>query len=59
MWGVVIVIVVVGLWYGAGHITVGSQFSNGAIREVQYNELEHVQLTEDFLNNPDSFLRHL
>lgn len=35
------------------------QFSNGAIREVQYKKLEHVQLTKDFLNNPDSFLRHL
>ena len=35
------------------------QFANGAIREVQYNELEHVQLTKDFLNNPDSFLRYL
>jgi len=35
------------------------QFSNGAIREVNYNELEHVQLTKDFLNNPDSFLRRL
>jgi len=35
------------------------EFANGAIRAVQYNELEHVQLTRDFLNNPDSFLRHL
>ena len=35
------------------------QFVNGAIREVQYDELEHVQLTKDFLNNPNSFLRHL
>lgn len=35
------------------------QFANGAIRKVQYNQLEHVQLTKDFLNNPDSFLRHL
>ncbi len=35
------------------------QFANGAIRAVQYKELEHVQLTKDFLNNPDSFLRHL
>lgn len=35
------------------------QFANGSIREVQYNQLEHVQLTKDFLNNPDSFLRHL
>ena len=35
------------------------QFANGKIREVKYNQLEHVQLTKDFLNNPDSFLRHL
>ena len=35
------------------------QFADGAIRAVQYKELEHVQLTKDFLNNPDSFMRHL
>lgn len=35
------------------------QFANGKIQEVKYNALEHVQLTKDFLNNPDSFLRHL
>lgn len=35
------------------------QFANGAIQEVKYHQLEHVQLTKDFLNNPDSFLRHL
>jgi len=35
------------------------QFVNGTIHEVKYNQLEHVQLTKDFLNNPDSFLRHL
>jgi len=34
-------------------------FNEGKIREVKYNQLEHVQLTKDFLNNPDSFLRHL
>ena len=34
-------------------------FSEGRIREVKYSQLEHVQLTKDFLNNPDSFLRHL
>ena len=34
-------------------------FSEGKIREVKYDQLEHVQLTKDFLNNPDSFLRHL
>ncbi|MCC6260704.1 MAG: AAA family ATPase [Anaerolineales bacterium] len=35
------------------------QFRDGAIKEVQYNELEHVNLTRDFLSNPESFLRHL
>jgi predicted ATPase len=35
------------------------QFENGKIHEVKYNQLEHVQLTKDFLNNPDLFLRHL
>lgn len=34
-------------------------FSEGRIREIKYNQLEHVQLMKDFLNNPDSFLRHL
>jgi len=34
-------------------------FNEGRIREVKYIQLEHVQLTKDFLNNPDSFLRHL
>lgn len=29
------------------------------IREVPYEELEHVRLTRDFLNNPQAFLRHL
>lgn len=27
--------------------------------EVSYDELEHVTITRDFLNNPGSFLRHL
>jgi predicted ATPase len=35
------------------------QFVNGGIHEVKYDQLEHVQLTKDFLNNPDLFLRHL
>lgn len=35
------------------------QFHEGAIREVKYNELEHVNLTRDFLANPEAFLRHL
>jgi predicted ATPase len=34
-------------------------FQEGKIRGVKYAQLEHVQLTKDFLNNPDSFLRHL
>jgi predicted ATPase len=29
------------------------------IKEVAYNDLEHVTLTRDFLNNPSAFLRHL
>lgn len=33
-------------------------FANGTIQEVKYDQLEHVQLTKDFLNNPDSFLKH-
>lgn len=35
------------------------RFANGKIHEVQYNQLEHVQLTKDFLNSPESFLMHL
>ncbi len=35
------------------------QFSEGRIQEVQYAQLEHVNLTRDFLSNPESFLRHL
>ena len=34
-------------------------FENGSIRGVKYNQLEHVQLTKDFLNSPESFLRYL
>lgn len=34
-------------------------FDNGAMKRVQYEDLEHVKLTKDFLNNPHSFLRHL
>lgn len=34
-------------------------FENGAIKQVKYEDLEHVQLTRDFLNNPQSYLRHL
>lgn len=32
---------------------------DGEIKEVKYNELEHVNLTRDFLSNPENFLRHL
>jgi predicted ATPase len=35
------------------------QFADGKIQEVKYNQLEHVQLTKDFLNSPESFLKHL
>ena len=28
-------------------------------RRVPFEELEHVRLTRDFLNNPEAFLRHL
>lgn len=34
-------------------------FDGGKIREVKYEQLEHVKLTKDFLNSPQSFLRHL
>jgi len=34
-------------------------FRDGQIQQVQYGELEHVNLTKEFLNNPESFLRHL
>ena len=35
------------------------QFHDGRIQQVQYDQLEHVKLTKDFLNNPESFLRYL
>ena len=31
----------------------------GKIKQVSWDELEHVTLTRDFLNDPNSFLRHL
>ena len=34
-------------------------FDGGRIREVKYEQLEHVKLTKDFLNSPQSFLRYL
>ncbi len=34
-------------------------FEDGAMKRVQYEDLEHVKLTKDFLNSPNSFLQHL
>jgi predicted ATPase len=34
-------------------------FDRGRIEEAAYEELEHVRLTRDFLNDPDRFLRRL
>jgi predicted ATPase len=34
-------------------------FDSAQIHQVNYNELEHVNFTKSFLNNPDAFLRHL
>jgi predicted ATPase len=34
-------------------------FTGGEIIETDYDSLEHVQITRDFLNNPESYLRHL
>jgi predicted ATPase len=34
-------------------------FEDGAIRPAQYDEVEHVRITRAFLDNPESFLRHL
>lgn len=34
-------------------------FDHAPIRRVAYDEVEHVSLTRDFLNNPEAFLRHL
>ena len=34
-------------------------FDESPMRPVQYEELEHVTLTRAFLNNPQSYLRHL
>lgn len=34
-------------------------FENGEIRKVNYENLEHVNLTKAFLNDPDSYVRHL
>ena len=34
-------------------------FDHPPVRRVLYDEVEHVSLTRDFLNNPEAFLRHL
>lgn len=34
-------------------------FDNGSIHPVEYDDLEHVILTREFLNDPQAFLRHL
>jgi predicted ATPase len=34
-------------------------FDGAHIRPVKYDELEHVRLTRDFLNSPQSYLKHL
>jgi predicted ATPase len=34
-------------------------FNNSPVEEVAYDDLEHVTLTRDILNNPKAFLRHL
>ncbi|MDT7689305.1 MAG: hypothetical protein QOE46_2064 [Acidobacteriota bacterium] len=34
-------------------------FDHAPVRRVRCEEVEHVSLTRDFLNNPEAFLRHL
>jgi len=34
-------------------------FDSAPVREVAYEELEHVTLTRDFLRAPERYLRHL
>jgi predicted ATPase len=34
-------------------------FDQPPVRPIAYDQLEHVTITRDFLNNPDQFLRHL
>ena len=34
-------------------------FDDGEVRETEYEQLEHVKLTREFLNEPTRFLRHL
>jgi predicted ATPase len=33
-------------------------FANGAVTPTPYADVEHVQLTRSFLENPQRFLRH-
>jgi predicted ATPase len=35
------------------------RFDGEQIKKVAYDEVENVQLTRDFLNNPELFLRYL
>lgn len=35
------------------------QFDDGKMKKVGFNDLEHVRLMRDFLNNPESFLTHI
>ena len=35
------------------------QFDGAQIQSASYDDLEHVRLTRDFLNNPEAYLRHL
>ncbi len=34
-------------------------FDDGRIQQMDYNDLEHVTITREFLNNPETYLRHL
>lgn len=34
-------------------------FDEGRVHEVEWNSLEHVTLTRDFLNDPETFLRYM
>lgn len=34
-------------------------FTGGTVAQADYDTLEHVQITRDFLNNPSAYLRHL
>jgi predicted ATPase len=34
-------------------------FNDGHVKPARWDELEHVTITRDFLNNPEQFLKHL